>query len=372
MSDPTIFQESAFNSFMDAGRKEWSAVRARLTELLSADNATIRDDVELRSEVLVSMEDATMQLPVKIGDYTDFYSSKEHATNLGKMFRPNEEPLQPNWVHLPVGYHGRASSIMVSGTPLRRPNGQTKKPDEDPTFTTCKLLDIELETGFFVGPGNDLGDPIRLTDAENHIFGMVLLNDWSARDIQKWEYVPLGPFNGKNLGSTISPWIVTLEALEPFRVAQPEQDPEPLKYLSKGKGEDAFDVKLSVGLKTAKMAEEGEDYEVVSTSNFKYMYWSMKQQLTHHSVTGCNMRPGDFLGSGTLSGPNEGELGSFLEMSKAGKEPLTLKNGEERKLLADGDSVMLRGYAQGDGFRVGFGECEGTILPPIKYFDDEE
>jgi len=301
-----------------------------------------------------------MLLPAKIGDYTDFYASKEHATNVGSMWRGKENALMPNWLHLPVGYHGRASSVIISGSSVRRPRGQTK-PDEaaPPVFGPCKVLDFELEMAFFVGPGNNLGDSIKIEQAENHIFGLVLLNDWSARDIQKWEYQPLGPFCAKNWATSISPWVVTLEALESFCVPGPEQDPKPLEYLQ-DKSPGAYDIHLTAAVKSAKM----NSHQIISNTNFKYMYWSMKQQLAHHSVTGCNMTTGDLLGSGTISGSSPDSLGSLLEITWGGKNPFVLQEtGEERRYLQDGDSVILSGFCQGNGYRIGFGECEGTILP---------
>jgi len=300
-------------------------------------------------------------LPATIGDYTDFYSSREHATNVGTMFRGAENALMPNWLHLPVGYHGRSSSVVISGTDLVRPKGQIKPDDAPLYFGPSQLLDFELEMAVFVGPGNKLGQPIPISEAENHIFGFVLMNDWSARDIQKWEYVPLGPFGGKNFGTTISPWVVTLEALEPFRVASPIQDPKPLDYLvdSSGTGNDTYDIKLEVTLKPATTDSEF----VLARSNFKYLYWSAKQQLTHHSVTGCNMRPGDLVASGTISGPTPDSYGSMLELCWKGTKPITLPNGEIRKFLRDGDTVNLRGKCEKESIRIGFGPCSGKILP---------
>uniref|UniRef100_A0A8D2QAB8 Fumarylacetoacetase n=1 Tax=Zonotrichia albicollis TaxID=44394 RepID=A0A8D2QAB8_ZONAL len=289
-------------------------------------------------------------------DYTDFYSSRQHATNVGIMFRGKENALMPNWLHLPVGYHGRASSVVVSGTPIRRPVGQTK-PDNDkpPVFGACKRLDIELEMAFFVGPGNKFGEPIPISRAQEHIFGMVLMNDWSARDIQKWEYVPLGPFLSKSLGTTISPWVVTMEALMPFVLPNPVQDPKPLPYLQ-DKEPYTFDIKLFVAIKG--MANP-------CSSFLQHMYWTMKQQLAHHSINGCNLRPGDLLASGTISGPEPESFGSMLELSWNGTKEIPLGSGQCRKFLQDGDEVILTGYCQGNGFRVGFGQCSGKILPAL-------
>jgi len=317
----------------------------------------IQSDVSLLSSVLVKQSEVEMCLPAQIGDYTDFYSGKEHATNVGIMFRGKENALMPNWVWLPVGYHGRASSVVVTGTPVKRPSGQLCAKDPPPVFGTSKRLDFELETAFFVGPGNRLGEPITIQEAEDHIFGMVLMNDWSARDIQKWEYVPLGPFGAKNFATTISPWVVTMEALNPFRCKGPKQDPAPLAYLA-DESESSFDIQLEVTLKT-----KTSEPLVVTRSNFKYLYWSMKQQLAHHAVTGCNMTPGDLCGSGTISGASGDSFGSLLELTWNGANSIKFPNGESRTFLEDGDSVTLRGWAQGQGFRIGFGECIGVIQP---------
>jgi fumarylacetoacetase len=348
------------NAFMALGRPAWREVRSKLTRLLSHDEPTLRDDEALRQAALVPAASVEMLLPATIGDYTDFYSSREHATNVGVMFRGPDNALQPNWLHLPVGYHGRASSVVVSGTDIRRPMGQTKADDApDPSFGPSRLMDFELEMGFFVGPGNPLGDSIPVDRAGEHIFGMVLVNDWSARDIQKWEYVPLGPFLGKNFGTSISPWVVSMEALEPFRCAGPVQDdPEPLDYL-KNSSDSAFDIHLEVLLQTEKMAAP----ERIATSNFKYMYWNVCQQLAHHTVNGCNAQPGDLYGSGTISGPEKHERGSMLELSWRGTEVVELSNGESRKFLADNDTVVMRGHCESGGIRVGFGEVTGKLLP---------
>ncbi|MEZ2349728.1 fumarylacetoacetase [Caballeronia sp. RCC_10] len=353
------FAAPRLNPFIALGRDTWRAVRIALSGLLAQDTPTLRDDAALRRRVLVPRKDATMHLPVDIPGYTDFYSSKEHATNVGSMFRDPKNALLPNWSELPVGYNGRASSVVVSGTPVRRPNGQIKLPDEErPIFGACRKLDIELETGFIVGRGNALGEPIACDEAEAHIFGMVLLNDWSARDIQQWEYVPLGPFNSKGFATTISPWIVTLDALELFRTATPEQQPEPLPYLRHA-GNHAFDIELEVALR----AEGASRATIISRTNFKLMYWSMAQQLAHHTVSGCNTRVGDLMGSGTISGPTADSCGSLLESTWNGQRPLKLEDGGERAFLLDGDDITLRGWCQGEGYRVGFGECVGSILP---------
>ena len=352
-----VFQLGSFNAFAKLGKSAWAAVRKSVSELLDADNAKLRDDADLKSQVLLAQDSVEMVLPMQIGDYTDFYSSKEHATNVGIMFRGKDNALQPNWLHLPVGYHGRASSIVPSGTRIRRPSGQLMPPDaESPVFGPSKAMDFELEMGFFVGPGNELGEPIVIEKTEDHIFGLALVNDWSARDIQRWEYVPLGPFLGKSFATSISPWIIPLEALEPFRCAGPEQDPQPLDYLQ-GSSHAAFDIQLEVTLAT----EQQKEPAVISRSNFRYLYWSMQQQLAHHSVNGCNLQAGDMLASGTISGATPESLGSMLELAWKGERPLKLPSGEERRMLLDGDTLSMTGWAQGDGYRVGFGEVTGEI-----------
>ncbi|MGF1669406.1 MAG: fumarylacetoacetase [Balneolaceae bacterium] len=355
-----VFSFTTLNAFMALGKSAWTEARRRLTSLLSGDNPELRDNSELREKVFFKQSDVKMALPARIGDYTDFYSSEQHAFNVGSMFRDPENALLPNWKHLPVGYHGRASSVVISGTELRRPKGQTKPDDSPvPVFGPCKLLDFELEAGFFTGPGNSLGDPIPVSKASDHIFGMVLVNDWSARDIQKWEYVPLGPFLAKNWATSISPWIVTKEALEPFRCEGPPQDPEPLPYLQT-KGPQSYDLALEVFLKTEKLSNPHR----ICRSNFKHLYWNICQQLAHHTITGCNVQPGDLYASGTISGPDKNSYGSMLELAWKGTKPLKLTNGEERKFLEDGDTVIITGYADSDeGYRVGFGEVEGKILP---------
>jgi len=353
-------RQPTLNAFMALGPTAWREARSRLTQLLGADEATLRDDAAVRKAAFHPQSRVEMLLPAKIGDYTDFYSSREHATNVGVMFRGPDNALQPNWLHLPVGYHGRSSSVVVSGTDVRRPMGQTKDADADrPTYGPSRLMDFELEMGFFVGPGNALGEPVPIADAMEHIFGMVLVNDWSARDIQKWEYVPLGPFLGKNFGTSISPWVVTMDALGPFRCAGPAQsDPDPLEYL-RNPGDCAYDIRLEVTLQSEKMTEPA----TLATSNFKYMYWSICQQLAHHTVNGCNSQPGDLYGSGTISGPEKHERGSMLELSWRGTETIELPNGEERKFLADGDTVTMTGWCERDGVKVGFGEVTGKLLP---------
>jgi fumarylacetoacetase len=355
----SVFARDTLNDFIALGRDAWRSVRIQLSALLARDTPTLRDDAELRRCALVPQAAATLHLPVAIPGYTDFYSSKEHATNVGSMFRDPKNALLPNWLEIPIGYNGRASSVVVSGTPVRRPSGQIKLPDaERPVFGACRKLDIELETGFIVGRGNALGEPIACADAEAHIFGMVLLNDWSARDFQQWEYVPLGPFNAKTFATTISPWIVTLDALEPFRVAQPVQQPQPLDYL-RHDGAHAFDIELEVRMRprTAGTAT------TIARTNFRHMYWTMAQQLAHHTVSGCNTRVGDLMGSGTISGPTADSYGSLLELTWNGKQPLELKEGGTRTFIEDGDELTLAGWCQGDGYRVGFGVCVGEVLP---------
>ena len=352
-----VFHEPTLNAFMALGREAWSATRQALSRMLRDDNGELRDNAELRGLALLPAHEVELQLPVDVGDYTDFYSSREHATNVGTMFRGANNALMPNWLHLPVGYHGRSSSIVVSGAPVRRPQGQTRPDDEQPpVFGASRMVDFELEMGFFVGPGNGLGEPVPVGEAEEHIFGMVLVNDWSARDIQKWEYQPLGPFLAKNFATTISPWVVTLDALEPFRCAGPGQEPQPLPYLQGSDG--AFDIALEVWL-----APDGGSATRICESNFRYLYWSMAQQLAHHTVGGCNLRTGDLLASGTVSGPTDDSRGSLLELAWRGEEPLSLESGEQRSSVQDGDTVTLTGWCQGDGYRVGFGECSGKLLP---------
>jgi fumarylacetoacetase len=353
-----VFDCATLNAFLAQGHATWSRTRRTVSEILRDDNPRLRDDKALRTASLALQRDATLHLPVAIGGYTDFYSSREHATNVGMMFRDPKNALLPNWLHMPIGYNGRASSIGVSGTPVRRPNGQLKAADaERPTFGPCRKLDFELETAFIVGTGNAQSEPIPIADAEQHIFGMVLMNDWSARDVQQWEYVPLGPFNSKTFATTISPWVVMLDALRPFRVAGPVQEPVPLPYLQQS-GAHGVDIALEVAL-----GASGQAPITISRTNFKYIYWSMAQQLAHHTVTGCNTNSGDLMGSGTISGPSPDACGSLLEIAWNGTRPLALAGGGERRFLEDGDEVILTGYSQGNGYRVGFGEARGRILP---------
>jgi fumarylacetoacetase len=352
-----VFNRAQFNAFIALGRQAWKAARSRIGELLRHDLAELRDDPALRARALVPMREARMQLPVAIGGYTDFYSSKEHATNVGSMFRDPKNALLPNWRHLPVAYNGRASSVVVSDTPVRRPRGQLKLPDADePIFGPTRKLDFELETAFIVGEGNALGEPIAVDQAEKHIFGLVLMNDWSARDIQQWEYVPLGPFNSKTFATSISPWIVTLDALAPFRVAGPVQDPRPLPYLAQS-GAHGLDVHLEIALALSNGA-----LATISRTNARHLYWSMAQQLAHHTVSGCNTQVGDLMGSGTISGSTPDSFGSLLELAWNGQRPLALAGGATRSFLEDGDEAIMTGWCQGDGYCVGFGEVRGEIV----------
>ncbi|GIW82083.1 MAG: fumarylacetoacetase [Gemmatales bacterium] len=356
-----VFHEKRLNRLMALGRQAWREVRATVSRLLRSDEAVLRDNRALRQKSFVPMADALLELPADIGDYTDFYSSREHAHNVGTMLRGPDKALMPNWLHLPVAYHGRASSIIVSGQDIIRPKGQTKSDEEPmPRFGPSRNLDFELEMGFFVGRGNELGHPIPVQEADEHIFGMVLVNDWSARDIQKWEYVPLGPFLAKNFATSISPWVVTLDALEPFRTTGPIQDPQPLPYLQIS-GPQAYDIQLEVYLQGDKMAEPHR----ICLSNFKYLYWNMRQQLAHHTCNGCNVRPGDLMASGTISGPDPGSFGSMLELAWRGTKPISFPNGETRVFLQDGDRVTMTGFCQGPGYRVGFGEVTARVLPAL-------
>lgn len=356
-----VFAAASLNPFMSLGPKVWSKTRARISELLRHDYPELRDNEELRQLALVPMENVKLLLPVTVAGYTDFYSSKEHATNVGVMFRGKDNALQPNWLHMPIGYNGRASTVVVSGTPVRRPRGQLKPPGaEAPSFGACKRLDFELEMGVVIGQPSVMGETLTEAQAEAMIFGFTLLNDWSARDIQQWEYVPLGPFQAKAFATSVSPWIITREALEPFRVHGPVQDPTPLPYLRQAQANN-YDLHLDVAMRAAGTNAPTS----ICTTNFKYMYWSSVQQLVHHASSGCAMNVGDLLGSGTISGPEKHQRGSLLEISWNGTEPVELPGGIKRTFLEDGDSLSLRGWCQGDGYRVGFGEVEGTILPAL-------
>lgn len=355
-----MFMQDTLNDFISDGKKTWRLVRNRLSEIFDSNNPLLRDNQEHREIIIFNIEDVEMQLPVLIGDYTDFYSSKEHATNVGKMFRDPENALLPNWLHIPVGYHGRSSTIVPSGIPVHRPMGQTLPNGETtPVFGPSRLVDFELETAFITTDANIMGENIPINESEDYIFGMVLLNDWSARDIQKWEYVPLGPFLAKNFASSISPWIVTMDALEPFRVKGPTQEPAPLPYLQQH-GKHSFDIKLEVYIKPENSGET-----LISESNFKYMYWTMSQQLTHHTSNGCRVNSGDMMGSGTISGPTPDSFGSMLELTWGGKNPLKLNDGTERKFINDNDTVLMKGYCQNSSVRIGFGEVSSKLLPPF-------
>jgi fumarylacetoacetase len=354
-----MFLQDTLNDFIADGRITWRLIRNRIAVLFDENNSTLKNNEAHQKTIIFKMDEIEMQLPVDIGDYTDFYSSKEHATNVGIMFRGKDNALMPNWLHIPVGYHGRSSSIVVSGTPIRRPYGQTLPLGEtQPVFGPSQRVDMELETAFITTAANNLGESIPVDEADEYIFGMVMFNDWSARDIQKWEYVPLGPFLGKSFASTISPWIVTMDALEPFRCKSPKQEVTPLPYLQQKRTDNSYDIKLQAILET-----ENGDQNLLSKSNFKYMYWTMAQQFAHHTINGCNVRAGDMMGSGTLSGPTKDSYGSMLEITWAGKDPLTLKDGTKRVFFNDGDNVILHGYCQNETVRIGFGKCEGKILP---------
>ncbi|MGE4316990.1 fumarylacetoacetase [Acinetobacter sp.] len=363
-SGEQYFNQPTLNKFIDSGKSSWSKVRAELQKLLSADNAELRDNSALREQVFFKQANVTLHLPVHVPGYTDFYSSKEHATNVGCMFRDPKNALLANWSELPVGYNGRASSVIVSGTDIVRPSGQIKLPNEErPQFSACRKLDFELETGFIIGKQNQLGQPITVENAWDHIFGMVLFNDWSARDLQQWEYVPLGPFNSKTFASSISPWIVTLEALKPFKTSSPVQEPQPLTYLREDHSANSYDIQLSVEIQ----AEQAAQADVICETNFKYMYWSMAQQLAHHTIAGCNVQVGDLMGSGTISGPAPDSYGSLLEITWNATKPLTLSNGEQRTFIQDGDTVIMKGHCEKDGLRIGFGEVSGKVLPALQF-----
>lgn len=353
-----IFNQKYLNDFISLGKPVTNSVRERLSELLRHDNPQLRDNKKDRELAMIHMEDAEMLVPVRIGDYTDFYSSEQHAVNVGTMFRDPENALLPNWKHLPVAYHGRASSIIPTKVPIRRPKGQTKAPDEvAPSFGPTKRLDFELEMAFISAGKTPMGESISTANAEDHIFGFVVFNDWSARDVQAWEYVPLGPFLAKNFASSISPWIVTIEALDPFRVPGPSQDPKVLPYLEY-QGNRHFDVNLEVDIKP-----EGAEPTTVCRSNFQHMYWNPCQQLAHHTVNGCNINVGDMFASGTISGTTPDSFGSMLELSWKGTKTVAMADGSERKFINDHDSVIMRGFGEKNGVRIGFGEVETKVLP---------
>ena len=353
-----VFDVPYWNDVMDLGPDTWATLRDRLTDLLSSDSP----DQARVAPHLIPMADARLHMPLVVSEYTDFYAGRHHATNVGTMFRGAENALPPNWLHIPIGYNGRASTVVVSGTDITRPNGQTKAPDaENPSFGPCKRLDIELEMGAIVGTSTDMGQPISVAQADEMIFGYVLLNDWSARDIQAWEYQPLGPFQAKAFATSISPWIVTRAALEPFRTSTPDREKDLLPYLQEP-GPMLYDIDLSVIIEP-----DGGAQEVIARTNYNEMYYSAAQQLTHHASSGCAMNAGDLLGSGTISGPEKSQRGSLLELSWGGKEPITLSDGSTRSFIEDGDTMILTGHASGEGYRIGFGACAGKILPSIKY-----
>lgn len=353
-----LFSNHVLNDFIGLGKEVTRAVRNRISDLLEEGNEELKSDSKVCELAFFEQSEVEMCMPVHVPNYTDFYSSEQHAYNVGCMFRDPANALMPNWKHLPVGYHGRASSIVVSGTPFHRPKGQTKADDaEMPSFGPCRLLDFELEMAFITGKENGLGNPISTKEAADYIFGFVIFNDWSARDMQKWEYVPLGPFLAKNFASHISPWVVTMDALEPFTVNGPVQDPKVLPYLEY-EGDYHFDLNLQVAVQP-----ENQEETVVTNSNFKHMYWNCVQQLAHHTVNGCNMQVGDMYASGTISGPTPAEYGSMLELSWKGSKPVPMKGGGERKFIQDHDTVIMRGHAEKDGVRVGFGEVRAKVLP---------
>ena len=356
--DRMVFYKQYLNDLISLGKEKTSALRNRLAEIFSEGNEELKNNFKHREKILHNLTDVSLLMPVNIGDYTDFYSSIEHATNVGIMFRDPANALLPNWKHLPVGYHGRASSIVVSGTNFHRPKGQTKADDaEIPSFGPTKQLDFELEMGFIIGKETTLGNSISTSDAEDYIFGMVLFNDWSARDIQKWEYVPLGPFLGKNFCSSISPWVVTMDALEPFKINSTKQEPQVLPYLQY-EGNKNYDIESEVSIQP-----ENQPPQRVSKSNFKYMYWNMCQQLAHHTVNGCNVQVGDLLASGTISGHSEDSYGSMLELAWKGTKPIKMPDGTERKFINDNDTVIMTGFAERDGIKIGFGEVKAKVLP---------
>jgi len=356
--EPEIFNKETLNDFLKLSKPVWRAVRDRIAEIFDANNEMGETHKGL---VLSTIEEVEMLMPIKVGDYTDFYSSRQHAYNVGCMFRDPNNALLPNWLHIPVGYHGRASSIVLSGTNIHRPKGQQLPTDaEVPVLGPCKLMDFELEMAFVTGQGKELGESISTSEADDYIFGMCIFNDWSARDIQKWEYVPLGPFLGKNFASSISPWIVTLDALEPFRVEGEKQDPTVLPYLE-FKGNKNIDIKLEV-----QIASDHFKPHTISRSNYKYMYWNMTQQLAHHTVNGCNINAGDLMASGTISGNTPEAYGSMLELSWKGTKPITMPDGSERKFLQDNDSLIMKAHCQANHYRIGFGEVKTKILPAKK------
>ncbi|MDP8206345.1 MAG: fumarylacetoacetase [Candidatus Electryonea clarkiae] len=358
LKSENLFSRSTLNEFMSLGSDVWTKVRRAISNLLSFDEPILRDNESLRKEAFFKRDAVEMCMPVDIGDYTDFYASKYHAQNVGTMFRGAENALMPNYLHMPIGYHGRSSSIVISGTDIHRPMGQTKDDSlENPSFGASRMVDYELEMGAIIGAGNPLGTPVNIDNAHEHIFGLVLVNDWSARDIQKWEYQPLGPFLAKNFATSISPWVVTLDALEQFRIEGEKQDPQPLDYLKTEK-EWAFNINLEVTI-------QGDDIkspQIITRSNMRHLYWNIAQQLAHHTITGCNLRPGDMLATGTISGPDKNSRGCMLELTWKGTEPLSFPNGVTRKFIQDNDQVSMTGWCQGEDYRIGFGEVTGKLL----------
>ena len=355
-----MFMQDSLNDFISDGKKTWRLVRNRIAQIFDAENPLLQNNKKQREIVIFNIHDVEMQLPVQIGDYTDFYSSKEHATNVGKMFRDPDNALLPNWLHIPVGYHGRSSTIVPSGIPVHRPMGQTLPVGENsPVFGPSRSIDFELETAFITTDANIMGENIPLHEAEDYIFGMVLLNDWSARDIQKWEYVPLGPFLAKNFATSISPWIVTMDALEPFRTKGPKQDPTPLPYLQQ-KGKHSFDIHLK-----ATLTPDNGLPTLLTKTNFKHLYWSMSQQLAHHTSNGCRVNSGDMMGSGTISGPTPDSFGSMLELTWGGKNPIKISDGTDRKFINDNDTITITGHCKNKTIRIGFGEVSSKLLPPF-------
>lgn len=360
LSASPCFRQETLNMFLGLGRPAWKEARATLQKILSADEPVLRDNESLRKNCLVPMSDVEMLLPITVGDYTDFFCSVHHARNCGFIFRGPQTPVNPNWFHLPVGYHGRASSVIISGTDIIRPRGQGHPTgSSQPYFGPSQKLDFELEMAAIVGPGNELGKPIDIADAEDHIFGLVVMNDWSARDIQAWETIPLGPFLGKSFSTSVSPWIVTLDALKPFACEAPKQEPEPLPYLAE-KNHINYDIPLEAWIKP----KEQSDASVVTKTNFKHMYWTVTQQLAHHTVNGCNLRPGDMFATGTLSGPEPDSLGCLLEITWNGQKEISVGNST-RKFLQDGDEVILTACCKGEDYNVGFGTCTGKIVPSL-------
>ncbi len=351
-----LFMQDTLNDFISDGRTTWRLVRNRIADIFDEENKKLKENIKQRDDVIFDIKEIEMLLPIDICDFTDFYSSKNHAMNVGSIFRDTENALTPNWLHMPLAYHGRSSSIVVSGTKIRRPNGQTfPKGEKNPVFGPSKLVDFEIEMGFITTDANKLGKTIDINETSEYIFGMVLLNDWSARDIQKWEYEPLGPFLAKSFATTISPWIVTMDALEPFKVESPEQEPQPFAYLQQ-EGKNSYDINLQASIKPKK-----QDQTVVSKTNYKFNYWTMSQQLAHQTINGCNVRSGDLYGSGTISGSKEGTFGSMLELTVAGSKPIQMMDGSERKFINDGDTVILKGYCENKKIRIGFGECKSKL-----------